>query len=218
MRTALADGKRVLWVVNQVKRAHEIVRSFVPSIGPPSCRDLRTQDGVPVVCYHSRFTLNDRGDRHQQTMLYLKPHWRKAAIGVTTQVCKMSLDIDVDLLITEECPVSSLIQRMGRCNRIKEPRVLDKSGQVIVYPPEGGDTKPSSPNDLLGLKEFIERLCGRDLNQEDVELAMLSVPCPRPLGDPLSMFGKAARSQSAPKRSAIRNSGTRTTSVSSAFC
>jgi len=111
----------------------------------------------------------------------------------------MSLDIDVDLLVTEECPVNSLIQRMGRCNRIKEPRSLDESGQIIVYPPEGGDTKPYTPNDLRGLKEFIERLCGRDLNQEDLELAMLSVPCPQSLGDPLSMFWESGPFAVGPK-------------------
>jgi CRISPR-associated endonuclease/helicase Cas3 len=188
VRTALRQGKRVLWVVNQVKRAHDIVRTFVPSLGAPDRNELRTPDGVPVICYHSRFRLADRVKRHQQAMRYLKPQWTQAALGVTTQVCEMSLDIDVDLLVTEECPVSSLVQRMGRCNRIKVPRPLEQSGQVIVYQPTDGDARPYAPNDLTGLAEFLSIVGQRDLNQEDLELALLAVPSPQSVGDSLSMF------------------------------
>jgi CRISPR-associated endonuclease/helicase Cas3 len=188
VRTALAEGKRVLWVVNQVKRAHEIVRAFVSNLGPPTNDELRTPEGIPVVCYHSRFRLIDRAKRHQQAMHYLKPHWTQAALGVTTQVCEMSLDIDVDLLVTEECPVSSFVQRMGRCNRIKAPRPLAQSGQVIVYGPADRDTKPYSNYDLTGLHEFLNLVGGRDLSQEDLEVALLAAPSPPSIGDSLSMF------------------------------
>ena len=54
--------------------------------------------------------------RHKDLMRALKDT-PGPALGVTTQVCEMSLDIDVDLLVTEDCPVTSLVQRMGRCNR-----------------------------------------------------------------------------------------------------
>ncbi|MCA9059545.1 MAG: CRISPR-associated helicase Cas3', partial [Planctomycetaceae bacterium] len=162
VRNALAAGKRVLWVVNQVKRAHQIVASFVKAL-PGSGDDsaLQTPDGVPVVCYHSRFRLKDRVSRHGETMKYLKAEFPTAALGVTTQVCEMSLDIDVDLLVTEECPVSSLIQRMGRCNRNRNARPLDESGQVVVYPPEDNDILPYDKNDLSGLAEFLTQTNSR---------------------------------------------------------
>lgn len=192
VREALTTGKRVLWVVNQVKRAHVILQSFVSDFDPTSTiGDLRTPEGVPVVCYHSRYKLTDRVERHADTMKYLKPSWPAAAFCVTTQVCEMSLDIDVDLLVTEECPVSSLIQRMGRCNRKSPARTVgDLSGEILVYSPEGGDSKPYSPNDLKGVPEFLELLKDRDLTQEDLEIAMRDerVPAPEQVGDSFSMF------------------------------
>jgi len=186
---ALAQGKRVLWVVNQVKRAQQIVASFVKALpGSADCPTLLTEEGIPVVCYHSRFRLRDRVDRHSETMRYLKAGYNAAALGVTTQVCEMSLDIDVDLLVTEECPVSSLIQRMGRCNRKKEARPLDRSGHVIIYPPENNDTLPYDKNDLAGLLEFLTQANGKDLSQTDLDEIMRSVPGPTLQGDKMSRF------------------------------
>lgn len=189
---ALAEGKRVLWVVNQVKRAHDIVRSFVqnlPADDQPNAT-LRTSDGVPVVCYHSRFRLRDRVARHAETMQFLKASHPGPALGVTTQVCEMSLDIDVDLLVSEECPVSSLVQRMGRCNRNRNARPLTTSGHVVVYPPENNETLPYDRNDLTGLAEFVALAQNRDLSQFDLEKMMSAddVPCPQPPGDRLSRF------------------------------
>ena len=45
VRKALTAKKRVLWVVNQVKRAHAVVEAFAP--GPPAAGALATPDGVP---------------------------------------------------------------------------------------------------------------------------------------------------------------------------
>src|SRR5262249_7115301 len=68
VRAALAAGKRVLWVVNQVKRAQAVVRRFVPET-PTDGELFARVDGclgpVPVVCYHSRFKLTDRVSRHK---------------------------------------------------------------------------------------------------------------------------------------------------------
>ena len=69
VRAALAAGKRVLWVVNQVKRAHAVVSKF--AAGAPAVWEgsaLRTAEGVPVICYHSRFKLSDRVTQHKATM------------------------------------------------------------------------------------------------------------------------------------------------------
>jgi CRISPR-associated endonuclease/helicase Cas3 len=64
----------------------------------------------------------------------------------------MSLDLDADLLITELAPASSLIQRMGRCNRSSEGRDPEKHGRVFIYDPLG-----SSPYE----EEAVQT--GRDL-------------------------------------------------------
>ncbi len=189
VRDALNAGKRVLWVVNQVKRVHEIVATFVSELpDTASSPTLRTESGVPVVCYHSRFRLRDRVERHSETMKLLKGTCGSAALGVTTQVCEMSLDIDVDLLVTEECPVSSLVQRMGRCNRNRNARPLEQSGHVLVYPPENNDTLPYNKNDLTGLPEFLNKCVGRDVSQSMLDDIMQSVPSPTLQGDKMSRF------------------------------
>ena len=105
---AISEGKRVLWVTQTVRRCHEITADFVLGYDR-----LQTKDGKPVYCYHSRFKLVDRVARHNDIVDALKVG-RPAALGVTTQVCEMSLDLDVGLLVTEECSVTSLIHARGR--------------------------------------------------------------------------------------------------------
>jgi CRISPR-associated endonuclease/helicase Cas3 len=177
VRAALAAGKRVLWVVNQVKRAHAVVARFVDAL-PPDLTDakLTTADGVPVYCYHSRFKLTDRVNRHTALMAALKADKPGPALGITTQVCEMSLDIDVDLLVTEDCPVTALVQRMGRCNRAQSPRSLGSAGDVVVYDPK--EKLPYSDGDLTGLAEFLDDVQDRDLSQDDLEKAMKKLPLP----------------------------------------
>jgi CRISPR-associated endonuclease/helicase Cas3 len=186
VREALKGGRRVLWVVNQVKRAHAIAKEFAVEFNPSSNgTEMRTAEGATLICYHSRFRLSDRVKRHADTMRALK-ELPGPAIGVTTQVCEMSLDIDIDLLVTEECPVTSTVQRMGRCNRERNPRALDQSGDVLVYPPD--EPAPYSPNDLTGVPEFLSAVADCKLSQDDLEAALLKVPSPEPEGDPLSRF------------------------------
>jgi CRISPR-associated endonuclease/helicase Cas3 len=111
---------------------------------------------------------------------------RPVSLGITTQVCEMSLDLDVDLLVTEECPVTSLIQRMGRCNRDRDARSLAVSGEVIVYRP--ADSAPYSPEDMTGFSEFQDLVREKELSQAALELALKAVPSPPWGGDKLSMF------------------------------
>lgn len=191
VRKALAANKRVMWVVNQVRRAHAVVARFVPEL-PPENEALTTQiegKAVPVICYHSRFKLDDRVGRHKATMAALKDA-PGPALGVTTQVCEMSLDIDVDLLVTEDCPVTAMVQRMGRCNRAQSPRPLGTAGCVLVYKPEDDAPylKKSGGNPLAGLDEFLTKADGRDLSQDDLETVMRQVDAPPSPGDAMSMF------------------------------
>lgn len=185
-REALRNGRRVLWVVNTVARCHELVERFTANFNPASTKtDLTMADGTPVYCYHSRFKLSDRVKRHNNVVDHLKATGA-AGIGITTQVCEMSLDLDVDLLITEECPVTSLIQRMGRANRERDARPLSRSGEVIVYRPS--DQNPYSHEDLTGLEEFLTLVSNTALSQAALEEALNEVPSPPWGGDKLNMF------------------------------
>ncbi len=188
VREAIHSGRRVLWVVNTVARCHEILATFAAGFDP-KLQDARlwTAGGVPIYCYHSRFKLSDRVDRHKDVVDNMRSSGA-ASLCVTTQVCEMSLDLDADLLVTEECPVTSLIQRMGRCNRDRNARPLNQSGEVIVYQPD--NEAPYDANDLKGVPEFLNLVCDRDLSQVDLEAALNdpATPCPGWLGDRIVMF------------------------------
>jgi CRISPR-associated endonuclease/helicase Cas3 len=156
---ALNAGQRVLWVVNKVKRAQEVTQQMQRAV----------PFGASVCCYHSRFKLQDRRSRHREVVSMFQGKHGGGALAVTTQVCEMSLDLDADLLVTEEAPLTALIQRMGRCNR--KPRPAGRVGQVVIYPPE--DTRPYDTEQLAGVKGFVEFLTSQPLvSQTALEVAL----------------------------------------------
>jgi CRISPR-associated endonuclease/helicase Cas3 len=192
IRRALEEDKRVLWVVNQVKRAQRAARQMACDFSPADLQQemLHVTSKVPLFCYHSRYKLIDRVRRHNDVVDAFRAEC-PPALAVTTQVCEMSLDMDADLLITEECPITSLIQRMGRCNRDRNPR--PGAGEVLVYQPldEQGrpDLLPYDAAMLTGVAAFLNELSGRSsLNQTDLELALANSPLPPALGDKMSSF------------------------------
>lgn len=144
---ALKDGRRVLWVVNTV----------------PRCQRLARQ--VSAMCYHSRFRLEDRKRHHNRVVAAFQPD-KDAILAITTQVCEMSLDLDADVLITETAPITSLIQRMGRCNRHARPG-QNKLGAVYFYAPQG--EKPYSRDEFSGAANFLGDITDRKVSQDHLE-------------------------------------------------
>jgi len=140
----------VLWVVNTVPRCQEIAASLLREFG----------DQMRVRCYHSRFRLKDRRDRHREAIALLGSGSVGPAVLVTTQVCEMSLDLDADVLIAEAADVPGLIQRMGRCCREPVPRP-GRIGEVYVYQPEG--VLPYKPHEVADGVAFARELATRDL-------------------------------------------------------
>jgi CRISPR-associated endonuclease/helicase Cas3 len=146
--------RRVLWVVNTVDRCQELAR------------DLSSTLQQNVLVYHSRFTLKDRQSRHRQVVdafQWSAGEKTQPVIAVTTQVCEMSLDLDADVLITENAPISSLIQRFGRANRHGQRNRPDFKADVYAYEPE--TVLPYSADDLIGVKEFLANLDGQAVSQ-----------------------------------------------------
>lgn len=191
VREALQEGKRVLWVVNRVRKAQELAVRLACDFRPQRQQSqLNFNETTPLYCYHSRFRLIDRVQRHESVVQNFRAD-SPPALAITTQVCEMSLDMDADMLVTEFCPVSSLIQRMGRCNRDRNARPLSKSGEVVIYDP--GKREPYDDASLTGLREFIGLLKERSiLNQIDLEEALESVPQPPVLNDPLCSFSSSS--------------------------
>jgi CRISPR-associated endonuclease/helicase Cas3 len=160
--SALGEGRRVLWVVNQVRRAQEKIAAL----------RLRLSQGARLLCYHSRFRLKDRRGRHEEVIDAFQAEDAGPVLALTTQVCEMSLDLDADVLVTEKCPITSLIQRMGRSNR---KAIRPWGGEVLVYEPE--NRRPYDQEALEGLDAFLNAIATGadllDLSQSRLEAALL---------------------------------------------
>lgn len=144
---ALNAGKRVLWVVNKVARCQRLAKN------------------LKALCYHSRFKLEDRKQRHTEVVSAFK-NSPGPILAVTTQVCEMSLDLDAELLISETAPITSIIQRLGRLNRHARPG-SERIGEAFFYPPQ--DDMPYSLEDLAGRDAFLDVLEGKTASQSQLE-------------------------------------------------
>ncbi|WP_457571424.1 CRISPR-associated helicase Cas3' [Desulfovulcanus sp.] len=144
---ALEQGKKVLWVVNTVDRCQQLA--------------VELDSYGDVLCYHSRFKLDDRIKIHQKVIENFRND--KPVLAITTQVCEMSLDLDAHVLISETAPITSLIQRMGRCNR----HLNYDWGKVYLYFPE--DNAPYKDDDLKGVRDFVQKINGRKISQLELE-------------------------------------------------
>lgn len=101
-------GTRTLVIVNQVERAQNIYTELR--------RLLDGRDGAPTLTLlHSRFRPADRA-RHMRQLDDRSGSTN--AIVVATQVVEAGVDISSRTLITDVAPFSSIVQRLGRCNRL----------------------------------------------------------------------------------------------------
>jgi CRISPR-associated endonuclease/helicase Cas3 len=163
----LRQRRRVLWVSNWVSDCQQVYR-----------RHHAAEDDddviVRVFCYHSRFKLNHRKDRHKELIGAFKDSAERkdpceGLLGATTQVCEMSLDLDAEVLVTDLAPIASLIQRMGRCNRDSKRMRGRSIGRSYVIRPECGKEKPYEKKDLDAAEIFVNELEGKDVSQEKLE-------------------------------------------------
>jgi len=171
VQDALGANRRVLWVSNRVNDCQE---TFLQLTNDPSIPS--TQNPFQAFCYHSRFTLDDRKTRHAQLIEAFQAsaameNPTRGVLGVTTQVCEMSLDLDAEILVTELAPIAALIQRMGRCNRDFTKLLTRPRGLIRVIRPDLNECKPYERADLEKAVAFIDKLVGREISQHDLEVA-----------------------------------------------
>lgn len=124
------EGGCVLLICNTVRRAQE------------SYRVLRDTFPGDVELHHAAFLASHRAAKETALREALGPGAHRGAgrperrIIVATQVAEQSLDIDVDLLVTDIAPVDLLIQRIGRLHRHDRPESDRPSGmrdpQVLI--------------------------------------------------------------------------------------
>ncbi len=117
VRKLTAEGKRVLVILNTVRRAKEFYREL---------------DVGNKVLLHSRFAVKDRYEKEGKI--------DESQVLVATQVAEVSLDVSFDSLVSDLAPIPSIIQRAGRVNRygergVREPNIhiMEKLGSSEPY-------------------------------------------------------------------------------------
>lgn len=154
-----SKGNKILWVVNTVARCQELAKRITQL----SAGRYRT------ICYHSRFRLMDRQQRHRETIDLFSGAPEAGLIAITTQVCEMSLDIDADMLLTELAPAPALVQRFGRANR-HLAKGDDYLAKILVYDPDNG--LPYDAETLQQARDFISALGPAPLSQHQLAEAL----------------------------------------------
>lgn len=179
---ALAEGYRVLWVVNTVDRCQAIARRLAID---PDADELRTRQDAKLFCYHSRYRLGDRRRWHEAVVSAFRREdaaARAPVLAVTTQVCEMSLDLDADLLVTETCPPTALVQRMGRCCRDSTAHRTGRTADVLVYDPPGDSPRqaalPYTERELAASVPFVAELTGATVSQTRLEELLEAISAP----------------------------------------
>lgn len=110
----IESNKKVLVVVNTVNEAIRVYSAL---------KNYATN----AFCYHSRFMQQDRFDKENGIMLAESSG--ESLLLVATQVVEVSLDIDFDILFSENAPIDAIVQRAGRVNRKRQK----KDTRVIVF-------------------------------------------------------------------------------------
>ncbi len=85
-------------------------------------------DSDDIVLYHSTFKKRDRAKKEE--LIFKKLKEKNPFILVATQIVEVSLDIDFDVMFTDNAPIDSLIQRFGRVNRKKS---IERKGEIYIY-------------------------------------------------------------------------------------
>jgi len=152
---AINEGKKVLLVLNMVDSAIKAYQDFK--------RLFEGKEGK-ILCYHSRFIQKHRSAKEE--LIFKLEKEDGGCLLVSTQVCEVSLDIDFDILFTENAPIDAIIQRAGRVNRKREK----ENTKVIVFQHSEITEKYvyDLPNILNNTFEVLRENNKRELTESDL--------------------------------------------------
>ncbi|AWH87654.1 CRISPR-associated helicase/endonuclease Cas3 [Limnobaculum parvum] len=110
IKQAIANGQCVCWIRNTVDEAILAYQQVLEDINPDN-----------ALLFHSRFAFIDRINIEQKVLTWFGKEsgssLRCGKVLIATQVIEQSLDIDLDLMISDLAPIDLLIQRAGRLQR-----------------------------------------------------------------------------------------------------
>jgi len=176
-----SQGARVLVVVNKVARAQALFRRLA---------------GTRATLFHARFPMRQRLEIEKDVLALFGPDGmaRGGHVLVATQVAEQSLDIDLDVLITDPAPVDLVLQRQGRIHRHERERP-DGFKEPVVYVGDLDQPMPSrelssfvySDWDVLRSVAWLQ--AHRELSlPDDIDRAVQDVYGDwKPAGDPALM-------------------------------
>lgn len=151
-------GTRSIVVVNRVELAQQIHAALAKLA-------KRDPDAPQLVLLHSRFRPPDRAARMDEALT--EPD-DAGTILVATQVIEAGVDLSSALLATETAPFSSIVQRLGRCNRAGEHPVA-----TVLWLDRGDlDDRAAAPYDPLDIacaRVALERLDGTSASPSALE-------------------------------------------------
>jgi len=158
------SGTRSIVVLNRVELAQRVALELNWLLAGPASPE--------VVLLHSRFRPPERRRQMDEALADVGPG--PGRIVVATQVIEAGVDVSSALLATETAPFSSIVQRLGRCNRSGEC----PTGATVLWLDRGElDVKqaaPYDPIDLLAAREALLSLVERSVSP--AALDALEVP------------------------------------------
>lgn len=184
MRQAVEQGKCVCWVRNTVGDAIKTYRLL--------CRQ-EWIDIKRLTLFHSRFAMIDRQRIESATLEHFgkgsAAEVRRGRVLIATQVVEQSLDLDIDVMISDLAPIDLMIQRAGRehrhvrdaaGNRIDTEGALDQREAPIFYvvgPPATEDpTVDWLKSSLPGTQAVYQHVGQLWLTQQLLKAGRLNMP------------------------------------------
>lgn len=141
------NGRKILVVCNTIGKAKEVFNA------------LNGIQKESKMLYHSQFILSDK--KIKEDILESISGLNGGYIAVCTQIVEVSLDIDFDVLFTENAPIDAIIQRLGRVNRKGEiqQRISEWEFAPVVVTRESENSRKYVYKDLNDiLSETYDRI------------------------------------------------------------
>ncbi|RIB35415.1 MAG: hypothetical protein BXU00_01455 [Candidatus Nanoclepta minutus] len=108
-----------------------------------------------ILLFHSRYIYKHRKEIEKKLLKISKAgRLDKPFILIATQVVEVSLDIDLDYLITESAPLQELIQRFGRVFRNRDQNLPPKEPNIYIF----------------GFLEESNRIYDKELVKESIDI------------------------------------------------
>lgn len=124
IRTGLAAGRCIAWIRNTVGDALDAYTELAAHVDPER-----------ITLFHARFALGDRLDIEEQVLRCFgrdsNAVQRGGRLLIATQVAEQSLDIDMDIVVSDLAPIDRLIQRAGRLHRHVRDAVGNRLGDGV---------------------------------------------------------------------------------------